>query len=147
MAHGIMQDLIKMHKLPWHVESAGTNGFHTGEPPHSSSIKVAKQYGIDISKQVSQIFTSADFENFDIIYVMAKDVEKAVRAKSKNENQLKKVKLFLDELYPGCRKDVTDPWYGNEQGYLPVFKEIYKCCEAIVAKEILNEAKYTLKKS
>ena len=42
LAEGILQDKALKAGLKWQVESAGTNGFHTGEPPHELSIKVAK---------------------------------------------------------------------------------------------------------
>jgi protein-tyrosine phosphatase len=134
MAHGIMQHLISKNNLPWQVESAGTNGFHTGEPPHKFSTKVCLQNGINISNQTSIRFSKKDFTNYDIIYVMANDVYNDVLAMANNIDDMKNVKLFLNELYTDKNKDVLDPWYGDESGYTPVFEEIYDCCEAIVKK-------------
>ncbi len=133
MAHGIMEQLITDHQLPWHVASAGTNGYHTGEAPHNSSIKICKQHNIDISHQVSQRFTVSDFDNYDRIYVMAKDVYDDVQVLATHKKQMEKVHYFLDALYPKQQRDVIDPWYGNEDGYLPVFLQIKKCCEKIVS--------------
>ncbi|HQW92614.1 MAG TPA: low molecular weight phosphotyrosine protein phosphatase, partial [Ferruginibacter sp.] len=58
LAEGILQDKAVKAGLNWQVESAGTNGYHTGEPPHHLSIKVAQKNGIDISQQRSRIFTA-----------------------------------------------------------------------------------------
>jgi protein-tyrosine phosphatase len=33
-------------------------------------------------------------------------------------------------------KDVPDPWYGNEDGYVRVYKLIDETCEAILTKYI-----------
>jgi protein-tyrosine phosphatase len=134
MAHGILQKMAAEKNLHWQIESAGTNGYHTGEAPHKFSIKICKQNGIDISQQVSQRFVVSDFELYDVIYVMANDVYNDVLALAQTHNQMAKVKLFLEELYPNQNKDVTDPWYGDEAGYLPVFQEIEKCCAAIIEK-------------
>lgn len=48
LAEGILQNKALKAGLKWQVDSAGTNGYHTGEPPHHLSIKVAKHNGIDI---------------------------------------------------------------------------------------------------
>src|ERR1700712_5076037 len=74
LAEGILQERARRAGFDWIVDSAGTNGFHTGESPHPLSQKVAKLNGIDISKQISRKFTKADLELYDKIYVMADDV-------------------------------------------------------------------------
>ena len=60
--------------LSWNIESAGTNGYHIGEPPHPLSVKVAKAHGINISDQRSRKFIAEDFDKYDMIYAMAGDV-------------------------------------------------------------------------
>jgi protein-tyrosine phosphatase len=134
MAHGVLEHLVKINKLDWQIDSAGTNGLHIGEHPHRFSTKVCKAHGIDISQQISRKFTIADFSNFDIIYVMANDVYNDVLQSATDMHQMKKVKFFLDELYPDTMQDVTDPWYGGEDGYLPVYLQIETCCQAIIKK-------------
>jgi len=129
-----MGKLIAENNLPWVVESAGTNGLHTGEHPHKDSIRVCNNHGIDISQQVSELFTTSDFDNYDVLYVMANDVRRDVMKLARSEEDQQKVKLFLNELYPNANKDVTDPWYGGPDGYEPVFEEIEKCCQAIIKK-------------
>ena len=133
IAHGVMQHLITKNKLPWSVESNGTNGLHTGEAPHKFSIKVCKQHGIDISKQVSQEFKVADFEHYDVIYVMANDVYNDVLKVATSTQQMQKVKLFLNELYPNQNRDVTDPWYGGEDGFTEVYTIINDGCDKIIS--------------
>src|SRR5215831_11229560 len=73
MAEGNLQQKAWQAGLNWSVESAGTNGYHTGEPPHRLSQKVARHYGIDISLQRSRRFQPDDFHHFDKIYAMAGD--------------------------------------------------------------------------
>ena len=45
-----------------------------------------------------------------------------------------KVMLFVNELHPGSNQSVPDPWYGNEDGYLPVYELIDQTCDAIIEK-------------
>lgn len=134
LAEGVLQDKALKAGLNWQVESAGTYGYHTGDPPHPLSIKVAAANGIDISDQRSRLFTASDFDEFDIIYAMAKDVLADMKRLGKNKFDLKKVSLFLNEQFPGQDLEVPDPWNGPESEYREVFKMIDTNCEYIVKK-------------
>jgi protein-tyrosine phosphatase len=136
LAEGILQDKAFKAGLNWSVESAGTNGYHTGEAPHRLSQKVALQHGIDISRQRARNFVAADFEKFDKIYAMAGDVMDDMRRIAKNKYDAGKVDLLMNELNPGQNRDVPDPWYGPEPGYHEVYKMIDAACERIVEKAL-----------
>lgn len=134
LAEGVLQHKALKAGLNWQIESAGTNGYHTGEPPHHLSMKVAKENGIDISKQQSRKFTAADFDAFDLIYAMATDVLDDMKRIGRNNFDSTKVRLFLDESFPGAGRDVPDPWYGAEDGYYKVFEIIDNNCDNIIKK-------------
>ena len=64
--------------------------YHTGEPPHPLSQKVAKMNGIDISQQRARRFSAEDFDVYDKIYALAEDVmEEMRRIAEKNSMQVK----------------------------------------------------------
>ncbi len=134
LAEGILQHKARLAGLDWTVESAGTNGYHTGEPPHHLSQKVAKLNGIDICDQRARQFVKEDFNRYDKIYAMAADVVDDMRRIAKNHFDESKVDLFLNELYPGKDMSVPDPWYGSEPGYHEVYQLIEKTCEVIISK-------------
>ncbi len=132
LAEGILQHKASATGLNWVVESAGTNGYHTGEPPHHLSIKVAELNNIDISNQRSRRFIAEDFERYDKIYAMAEDVMDDMKRIAKNKFDTQKTDLLLNELFPQQNRDVPDPWYGPEKGYHDVFDLIDKACEKII---------------
>ena len=134
LAEGILQDKALKAGLNWQIDSAGTNGYHTGEAPHHLSMKVAAANGIDISKQRSRRFTAADFEEYDFIYAMANDVLEDMKRIGKNKFDTKKAGLFLNEAYPGENRDVPDPWSGPEEGYHEAFAIITSACDSIIKK-------------
>src|SRR5688572_27819887 len=134
LAEGILQDKAWKAGLNWSIESAGTNGYHTGEPPHKLSQKVAKLNGLDICSQRSRRFTAEDFERFDKIYAMSSDVIDEMKIIARKKFDASKVDLLMNELYPGKDLDVPDPWYGPEPGYHDVYAMIDKACELIVRK-------------
>jgi protein-tyrosine phosphatase len=134
LAEGILQQKAFAAGLSWSVESAGTNSYHIGEPPHALSQKIAKMHGIDISQQRARRFTADDFAIYDKIYALAGDVMDDIRRIAKNKFDPAKAALLMNELYPGKDMDVPDPWSGPESGYHAVYKMIDEVCDAIVKK-------------
>ena len=136
LAEGILRNKILKAGLDWTVDSAGTNGFHNGEPPHSLSQKVASMNGIDICDQRSRRFVPEDFARFDKIYAMAEDVLFDIKQIARKKFDKSKVDLLMNELYPGKDLDVPDPWSGPEEEYHEAFKLIDAACEKIIEKSL-----------
>lgn len=134
IAEGLMRHKIQQHGLSWEVASAGTNNYHIGEAPHRFSQKVCLLNGVDISAQRARRLTTADFGQYDIIYAMAGDVYSEIERIGGRHADMDKVTYFLDELEPGSNASVPDPWYGNEDGYMPVYELINRTCDAIIEK-------------
>ncbi|RQO30437.1 protein-tyrosine-phosphatase [Taibaiella sp. KBW10] len=136
IAEGLMRQMAIEHQLDWTVDSAGTNGYHTGEPPHRDSQSICRQNGIDISKQRSRRFTARDFDDYDHILVMAEDVYQEVKRIARKPADMDKVSYFLEPLYPNQQAAVPDPWYGPASGYKPVFDLIQKAGILLVSQLI-----------
>jgi protein-tyrosine phosphatase len=136
LAEGILQDKAFKAGLNWSVESAGTNGFHNGEPPHHLSQKIANMHGIDICNQRSRRLVPEDFDRFDKIYAMAEDVLFDIRQIARKKFNPAKVDLLMNELYPGENLDVPDPWSGPEEEYHQAFALINAACEKIIEKAL-----------
>lgn len=142
LAEGILQDKAFKAGLSWSVESAGTNSYHTGEPPHPLSQKVAKLNGIDISQQRARRFKADDFDIYDKIYALADDVMEEMKKIARNKFDAAKTNLLMNELYPGKNMDVPDPWYGPEPGYHEVYKMIDQVCEKIIEKYTVTNQRF-----
>ena len=127
-----MRHKVKQHGLDWIVDSAGTESYHIGEPPHRHSQAICRVNGIDITGQRSMKFTASHFAQYDIIYAFADDVHKAIKRIGGNKADMSKVDYFLNELEKGSNRDVPDPYYGTEEGYKHVFALIDKTCDAII---------------
>jgi len=134
LAEGILQHQADEAGLDLQVDSAGTAGYHIGEPPHHLSWKVARMNGIDISGQKGRQFIKEDMDRFDHIYVMDSENYNEVRRIAGNKWAADKVDLLLNELYPGENRSVPDPWYGTEDGFHEVFDMINKACARIIEK-------------
>jgi protein-tyrosine phosphatase len=125
LAEGIMQHLADESGLDWQMDSAGTGKWHVGEGPDRRSTRVARNHGIDISKQVCRQFRRSDFDEFDLILVMDKNNRSDVLAMASDEQAAAKVKLLLGD------KEVPDPYYDDSQ-FEPVFDLIEKGCKDVI---------------
>ncbi|MET0637167.1 MAG: low molecular weight protein-tyrosine-phosphatase [Chitinophagaceae bacterium] len=134
LAEGILRYKAGAAGLDWQVDSAGTNSYHTGEPPHRLSQKVARLNGIEICDQRARRFTAPDMDLYDKIYALATDVMEEIRIIAGSSFQPGKTGLLMDELFPGSNLDVPDPWYGEEPDYHDVYKMLDEVCEVIILK-------------
>lgn len=132
LAEGILKS-----KLPEHftVDSAGTISMHEGKHPDKRSISTAEKYGLDISKQRSRPILQKDFEEFDVIYCMDLSVFETVISMAKNEDQRRKIVLYLEEAgFTGDQVDVPDPYWGNLSDFENVYQLLDEAADSIVAK-------------
>ncbi|MEO2053227.1 MAG: low molecular weight protein-tyrosine-phosphatase [Allomuricauda sp.] len=131
LAEGILKSKVDPDKV--FVDSAGTAGYHVGNPPDHRSVAVARQNGLDISNQRCRKFSSIDFLEFDHIYVMDKSNFSNVMQLANTEDDRAKVKLLLEEIDFDI-SEVPDPYYGGGDGFEKVYQMIDRACEAIAKK-------------
>ena len=131
LAEGILQFKVDASKVQ--VDSAGMDGYHKGELPDKRSIKVASENLIDITDQRARVFKLSDFDVYDIIYAMDKHVFNKIKNIAPNDAASKKVKLLLNEVFPGENLDVPDPYHDSIYAFRNVYKMIDEACDVIVS--------------
>ena len=57
-----------------------------------------------------------------------------VIALARNEEDKKKVKLILNEVFPGENVEVPDPYHGGNDGFKNVYNMLDEACEKIAHK-------------
>jgi protein-tyrosine phosphatase len=132
LAEGILQS--KLPKDLFVVDSAGTGNWHIGHQPDPRSIAIANQKGLDISHLRGRQFSKQDFQDFDHIYAMDNQNYKDIIALASSEEEKTKVKLILNEIFPGENVDVPDPYFGLQDGFEKVYVMLDEVCEVIVEK-------------
>ncbi|RZJ64158.1 MAG: low molecular weight phosphotyrosine protein phosphatase [Flavobacterium sp.] len=132
LAEGLLAS--KLPKDKFFVDSAGTGDWHVGSLPDERSIDVAKRNGLDISHQRGRQFRTSDFDEFNHIYVMDASNYRNVLALAKTDEHRQKVKLILDELFPGENMDVPDPYFGLHDGFNSVYGMLNEVTENIADK-------------
>ena len=136
LAEGILQSKLPRDKFI--VDSAGTGEWHVGKQPDARSIAIADKKGLNISSQRGRQFKSQDFIDFDYIYVMDGSNYNDVCSLAKNNEEKSKVKLILNELFPGENVDVPDPYYGLQNGFESVYDMLDQACD-IIAEKLLKK--------
>ena len=134
LAEGIFSEKAKQSSIQFHVDSAGTGNWHSGESPDPRSIAVAKKHGIDISHQRARQIKPNDFSTFDFIFTMDQSVHNDVVRLMGDKKE--KDKVFLLLTYAGLSPsiEVADPYWGGEPEFESTYQLLNTACEAVVAR-------------
>jgi protein-tyrosine phosphatase len=106
------------------VDSAGTGGWHAGEPPDARAQRHALQRGFDLSKLRARRVLEADFERFDLVLAMDQE-NLAELERIKPADGRAEVRLF-------AAVEVPDPYHGSAQGFENVLDLIETASDALV---------------
>jgi len=128
LAHGVLQHLADQQGLNWIVDSAGTGGWHVGNPPDHRAIAVAARHGIDIRHQRAQQFHDDQLDTFDYIFAMDRGNLRNLMARTETAEQRARIHLFLVD------REVPDPYYDN-QLFEPVYQLIAQRCNELIEKK------------
>jgi protein-tyrosine phosphatase len=135
-AEAVMRNLIAEESLEDQVEidSAGTGGWHVGEPPDRRSTAAAKARGIVMEGAARQV-TPADFEAFDLL--LAADAENvgALRGVAPDDDAAAKIHLLREyDPYSVATGDlaIPDPYYGGPDGFEDVLDLIDAACRGLL---------------
>ena len=98
------------------VDSAGTLGYHAGEPPDPRAQKAAAKRGYDISKLRARRVKDVDFLRYDMILAMDKDNLSALKRVCPETLQ-SRLGLFLQYASRHKDEEVPDPYYGSPEAF------------------------------
>ncbi|MEI7771070.1 MAG: low molecular weight protein-tyrosine-phosphatase [Chloroflexales bacterium] len=99
------------------IDSAGTGGWHAGEPPHRGTLAVLRRHGIDAGGQRARQLTPDDFTQFD--YIVAMDEENLADMARFHPEAHARARLLLAYAPDAPVREVPDPYYDDR------FDEVY----------------------
>jgi protein-tyrosine phosphatase len=113
------------------VDSAGTGGWHAGEPPDHRAQAVARKHGVDISGLRARKVSREDFRRFTHILALdtenLRDLERLRPADSTAE-----LSLLLDHVAGREGEAVADPWYGGPADFEVTWSDVTAAAKALV---------------
>ncbi len=101
-------------QAPHHgADSAGTMGWHAGNPPYGPMQKAAKARNFDLGDLRARQFSAEDFDRFDLILGMDAENIKNIEALRPPGNQTP-VRLLTDFVSGSDADHVPDPYYTRD---------------------------------
>lgn len=116
LAEAAFRQEAERRGLEVEIDSAGTGGWHVGDPPDRRAQAVALRNGVDIGHYRGRQVKPQDFRRFTHIVALDRsnlaDLE-AIRPSDATAELL----LLLDAVEGRRGKSVADPYYGDEKGF------------------------------
>ncbi|MDR0788288.1 MAG: low molecular weight phosphotyrosine protein phosphatase [Gemmatimonadota bacterium] len=114
------------------IDSAGTSGYHAGDPPDSRSVATARSRGIRVEGRSRQL-RAADLQRFDYIVVMDDDnLRGAERLASGLTDARAQLHLLREWDTQGTGLGVPDPYSGGAQGFAEVQDIVERSCDRLL---------------
>ena len=116
MAEGAFRKAAAEAGLEIEIDSAGTAGYHIGEPPDPRAIKAAGRHGVDISGGRGRQLCEQDFDRFTHIFALDSANLAGIEARAPRHGRAK-VAMLLDVLEDHEGASVDDPYYGDQSSF------------------------------
>ncbi|MER5941301.1 low molecular weight protein-tyrosine-phosphatase [Streptomyces sp. NPDC001928] len=102
---------------PVEVDSAGTGGWHEGDPADPRTVSVLEEHGYE-SGHAARQFQSSWFARLDLVIALDSGHLKALRRLAPTPEDAAKVRLLRSyDPAAGDDLDVPDPYYGGRDGF------------------------------
>ena len=127
MAEGVIRARGAAAALDVEVDSAGTGGWHVGNPPDARGLQAALARGYDNRDQRARQVAASDFHGFDLILAMdranLRDLQRLQPDGSPAE-----LRLFHPDGH-----DIPDPYYGGPGGFETTLDMIEDAADHLVS--------------
>ncbi|MCA9736925.1 MAG: low molecular weight protein-tyrosine-phosphatase [Gemmatimonadota bacterium] len=135
LAEGVFRHLVAERGLAeeFDIDSAGTGGWHVGEPADPRSQQVAEAHGIELTCRARRL-DADDLERFEWILAMDRENLGAIRRLAAEADAAGARLHLLREFDPeaGTDLEVPDPYYGGEDGFETVYAMVHRACVGLL---------------
>jgi low molecular weight protein-tyrosine phosphatase len=115
------------------VASAGTGGWHVGDPADRRAQAALRRRGYPTEHQAQQ-FRPEWFDAFDLVVAMDRDNQRDLRrlAPTRAKGDAVRLMLEFDPLAEGL--DIPDPYYGGADEFDGVLTQIESACQGLLSQ-------------
>ncbi|KAL6858727.1 hypothetical protein ACP4OV_017729 [Aristida adscensionis] len=148
-AEAVFRNLVSKRGLDtkFHIDSAGTIGYHEGNKADSRMRSASKKRGVEVTS-ISRPIKPSDFRDFDLILAMDRqnyeDILNAFERWRHKEplpdSAPNKVKLMCSYCKRHTESEVPDPYYGGPQGFEKVLDLLEDACESLLDSIVAENA-------
>jgi len=142
-AEAVFKGLLKKRGLnhKFTVDSAGTSGWHVGEPADKRMQKHAAKRGYSLDSISRQFEPDEDFDRFDLIIGMDDENILALKRVARGQADLEKIYKMTDFSIDWSYSEVPDPYYGGEEGFELVLDLLEDASSGLLDSIIRNDIK------
>lgn len=134
-AEGVFLHLLNERGLSdqFVVDSAGTGGWHVGNPPDRRMQAAANRRGISLPSRARQIDLD-DLRDFDLVLTMDEANLMAVQglAREAGSSATASIKPMLSYARSFSETEVPDPYYGGDSGFEHVLDLLEEACNNLL---------------
>lgn len=131
MAEAVFRHLVVQAGLEKEIsiDSAGTGGWHAGEPPHPGTQKVLKSKEISFETLRARQIPPTDFDQFDYIIGMDEENLSNLYQMTKERDKVYRLLDFAPHL---SERNVEDPYYTKRFDY--VYSLVEEGCNGLLER-------------
>ena len=139
-AEAIFTKLVKKRGLSsnFEIDSAGTSGWHVGEPPDPRMHAHAQQRGYPLSGVSRQFKAKFDFDHYDYVIGMDDSNIRELKSMARDKTDRSKIYRMTDFSREYTYDEVPDPYYGGEAGFELVLDILEDSCRGFL--ETISDA-------
>jgi protein-tyrosine phosphatase len=133
-AQGVMQRMVDERGLSdrFHIDSAGTGGWHVGDLPDKRMRVHARPRGYELTHR-ARVVRASDFDEFDLIVGMDAANADDLRQLAATVEQQDKVVMMGKYIRRFPHYDhVPDPYYEGSEGFELVLDLLEDSCECLL---------------
>jgi protein-tyrosine phosphatase len=133
-AEGVFRAFVERAGLADRIEvdSAGTHGYHIGEPPDARAIAHAQRRGYDLSGLRARRVARTDFERFDLVLACDRGHHGLLRRLA-DKAQHGRIAMFLDYAPELGLEEIPDPYYGDPRDFERVLDIVERASQGLLA--------------
>lgn len=135
-AEAVFTGIVKNRGLNhlFEIDSAGTSGWHAGEPADKRMKSHAVKRGYDLTSISRKFNPNSDFDYFDMIIGMDDENIQTLKKMSRNKSDLDKIHKMTDFRITRQYNEIPDPYYGGHEGFELVLDLLEDSCEGLLIK-------------
>ena len=118
-----------------HLDSAGTAGYHIGNPPDPRAIAIGESLGLDLGKLRARQVSWEDFYAFELIFAMddtnLSDLQTLQKTAIMHADGRAVAQI---DLFDPSGESVADPYYGDEQDFKQMYTHLQHIADQHIAK-------------
>ncbi len=135
MAEGVLRAKLRQAGLHTRVvvDSAGTHGYHAGEPPDPRAVRSAAQRGYELAHLRARPVQAEDYTRFDWLLAMDETNLAWLQSRLPAGATPRLGLLMAHARRHGDVVEVPDPYYGAAAGFDRVLDLLEDACDGLVA--------------